>query len=272
MNAQIVLLSHSLKRSRLLVLSMAGLLIVFQILFVLHGGYMHRTGNFDQLGAMLPPFIRELIGPSFTTFMTFGGMVCLGYFHPVVMISLVALSITLGTIPASEVETGFIDLILSRPIRRGWIISRSVIVCVVYVSFVLIAMIGGTWMGLHAFAPTNVTWPSWKMIRAIAVNLGFLLFAWSAIALAIASVSRRRGVAGGIAGFTALAAYLVDYIGRAWTAVETVARFSPFHYYLPFDLIMGKPLPVQNLAILMGIAVAGIAFACVMFSRRDISR
>ena len=89
--------------------------------------------------------------------------------------------------------------------------------------------------------------------------------------MAIGCASKRRSVAGTVAGLLALATYLLDYVGRLWQPAERVAWLSPFRYYTPFDLVMGTPLPAKNLAVLGGIAVAGFAAAYVAFARRDIA-
>ena len=116
------------KRARTLVLAMGLVLSGFQIILVLVAKSIHNSGGFEQLSAMLPPFAREMMGPSLASFMSFAGIVSLGYFHLAVMSSLIAVSISLATTPAAEIETGFIDLILARPLARHWIITRSIIV------------------------------------------------------------------------------------------------------------------------------------------------
>jgi len=271
MKAPALFIAHSLKRSRALVLSMGILLSVFQVLLILVAGSIQRSGGFSQIAAMLPPFVREMMGPSIATFMSYAGIVSLGYFHLSVMGSLVGLSIAIATVPASEVETGFIDLILSRPLRRHWIITRTIVVLLVSFTFVLGCMTLGTWIGLSTLSPAGVVRPSVRLIGMLAGNLVLLMLAWGGVALAIAAGSRRRSVAGGITGVMALAMFLLDYIGRLWKPAQSVAWLSPFRYYSPFDLVMGTPLPGKNVLILSAIALAGFAAAYVMFSRRDIS-
>ena len=90
------------------------------------------------------------------------------------------------------------------------------------------------------------------------------------MSLVIGAVSRRRGVAAGIAGGAAAALMLVDYLSRVWKPIRGLARFSPFHYYNPLDLVMGKPLPSGDIGILLGTAAAAVAVACWLFRRRDI--
>jgi ABC-2 type transport system permease protein len=264
-------LLHSLKRTRMLVLSMGAVLGAFQLVLVLVARSIQGAGGFEQITNMLPSFARELMGPSLTSFMSFAGIVCLGYFHLSVMGSLVALSIALATVPASEVESGFIDLILSRPLARHWIITRTIVATVLCLTLVLCFMMAGTWAGLHALAPSNVKWPSAQLVGSLALNLGLLMLCWAGVAAAIASASRRRGVAGALAGLLALTTFLLDYVGRLWQVAEKVAWLSPFRYFNPFDLVMGNPLSGKNLAVLGGISAVGFATAYVLFARRDIS-
>jgi len=62
--------------------------------------------------------------------------------------------------------------------------------------------------------------------------------------------SRRRGSAGALAGLLALATFLLDYVARALEPAQSVAWLSPFRYYSPLDLIVGKALPAKNLMVL----------------------
>jgi ABC-2 type transport system permease protein len=271
MTRALLLLSYSLKRIRTLVLTMGILLAAFQVILIVVARSIQESGGFEQLSALLPPFARELLGPSLTTFMSFAGIVSLGYFHVAVISSLIALSIALATMPTSEIEIGFIDLLLARPLPRHWIITRTIIALILSVAILLFLMIAGTWTGLEALAPKDVKWPSMKLILSLAINLGLLMLCWSAVALAIGSASRRRGFAGAFGGLLALATFLLDYVGRLWQPAESAAWLSPFRYYSPFDLVMGNPLPVKNLVVLGGIAGAGFVSAYILFARRDIS-
>jgi len=271
MRGPLLLLTHSLKRVRGLIGVMGVLLAAFQVVLILVAGSIQNSGGFEQLMALQPPFVRELMGPAFTSVMSFAGIVCVGYFHVVVMGALVALSIALGTMPTSEIETGFIDLILARPLARHWIITRTIIVAVIASAGILALMQAGTWTGLYTLAPPRAAWPARHLMLSLVLNLGLLMLCWSGVAMAIGSAARRRGVAGAMAGFLALAMFLLDYVGRMWHPAERVAWLSPFRYYTPFDLVMGDPLPGKNVVVLCGIAVAGSVVAYVLFSRRDIS-
>jgi len=107
-----LLIGHTLRRTLTLILATGGLLALFQVVMILVARSIQQNGTFEQLGALLPPFLRELLGPSFTAFLSFAGIVCVGYFHLAVMGAAIALSIALATIPASEIETGFLELLM----------------------------------------------------------------------------------------------------------------------------------------------------------------
>ena len=265
-----ILLAHSLKRARTLILSMGMLLAGFQLLLTLVARSIQRSNAFDQMSALIPDFMRQLMGPSFIGLMSFSGIVCVGYFHIAVMGALVGLAVALATESAAEIETRFMDLILARPLARHWIIGRTIAVLAVSIAFVLGLMMLGTWSGLYWLAPEEVPWPPRRLITSLAVNLGALILCWGGVALAVSSLSRRRSVAGALTGILALALYLLDYIARVWRPAESVAWLSPFRYYNPLNLILGLEVATRHLWVLFGIACAGFALAYLLFSRRDI--
>jgi len=269
MTGPILLLSLSLKRARTLLVATGLLLAAFQVLLVLIASSIHPS-KFEDLAALLPPFVRALLGPAVASVMSFGGIVCLGYFDLAIVAALLALIIALATLPASEVETGFADLILARPLRRHWIITRTIALVLISTLMMVALMMAGTWVGLAMLAPDGAQWPSPMMIGSLALNLGMLMLCWSSVALALAAACR-RSVASATTGLLALAALLLDLTARLWPAAEPFAWLSPFRYFIPFDLVMGTALPVENILVLWAIAMSGFTVAYLLFSQRDIS-
>ena len=152
MSGAFLLFRLSLKRVRML-LCVTGLLLAgFQALRV-HIAASHSAGEFEQIAALLPPSVRTILGPSLTSVMSFNGIVCGGYFDLGIVIALVVLTITLATLPAFEIETGFADLILARPMRRHWLITRTIALVLFSILLMLFMIMAGTWAGLALFAP-----------------------------------------------------------------------------------------------------------------------
>lgn len=88
--------------------------------------------------------------------------------------------------------------------------------------------------------------------------------------MATASAARRRAVAGATAGGAAFAAYLLDYLGRAWDPARGVSVVSPFHFFEPSALVRGEPLRLSDVGVLFAIGIAGAAASYIIFTRRDI--
>lgn len=266
----LVLLSLSWKRARRLVLTTGLVLAAFQVLLVVIAGSIHQAGEFEQLAALLPPFVRAILGPSLASVMSFSGIVCLGYFDLAIVIALVALTIALATVPASEVETGFAELILARPLPRHWLITRTIVLLLLSISAVLSLMLLGTVIGLETLAPIDVTRPSVRMLAGLIINLGLLLLCWGGVAMALGAACR-RSVASAMTGLLALTTLLLDITAGLWPPARPLGWLSPFHYFIPFDLVMGNALPLENMIVLWAIAMTGFVVAYFLFSERDIS-
>jgi ABC-2 type transport system permease protein len=270
MTGPFLLFALALKRARTLLAATGLLLGAFQVLTAFIASSINPK-EFNELASLLPPFVRDILGPAVASVMSFNGIVCVGYFDLVIVIALLALAIALATLPASEIETGIVDLILSRPLPRHWIITRTIMLVMFSITLMLALMMAGTWIGLATFAGKIDAWPPASMIGSLALNLGLLTLCWSGIAMAFGAACR-RSVAGATTGLLALFTLLLDLVRSMWPPAEHFAWLSPFHYFVPFDVVMGRPLPMENLVVLWAIAMTGFTAAYFLFSQRDISR
>jgi hypothetical protein len=266
----LTLLRHSFRRLRTLVAVLAAVLLLFQVLLVRVAAALQESAGFGRLAAFAPPFVRNLAGESLLSFASFSGIVCFGYFHPMIIAALSALVTAVATEIPAEIETRFVDAVLVRPVPRAALVTRSVVLLVLLPAAVLLAMTAGTAAGLRWLAPAGVPLPGAALIGSLALNLWALLVAIGGAALAVGAASRRRSLAGSAVGVAALALFLVDYLARSWDPAKAVAWVSPFHYSQAMDLIVGRPLSFAHLGVLLGIGVAGAAIAFVVFLRRDL--
>jgi ABC-2 type transport system permease protein len=265
-----VLAGHSLRRVRAALLVLAILLAGFQFLLTQVASYLMRRDGFSQLADFIPDFIRTAVGPEALAFMSFGGVVSLGYFHPIVITALVGLTIAIATEATGEIETRFVDLTLARPLAREALVIRTLIVLAVAAVLMLVAMLAGTWTGLSCCVPADAERPPLGVFARLAISLATVMTCWGGITLIIGAASRRRAVAASIAGVLALTAYLLDYLGRAWQPAATVSKVSPFHYFEPMVVITSQSLSAADLAILLAVGMAGVAASYIAISRRDI--
>ena len=270
MRAAGVLVRHSMGRMKTALAVMAGALALFQVLLAMAAAELQRQGTFEQLASLVPAFVRELFGTALLSMMSFSGIMALGYYHVAIVAVLVGLVVAVATEPAAEVEAGFADLVLAQAVPREAAVARSAVMLAVCPALVIAAMSAGTFAGLWLAGPAAGSAPPPRLVWKLAAGLWAVLACWGGVSLVIGTASRRRAVAAGVAGGSAAALMLVDYLSRVWKPIRPIARLSPFHYYNPLDLVMGKPLPPGDLGILLGTAAAAIALAFVVFRRRDI--
>jgi hypothetical protein len=264
------LCAHSLRRMRPILIGLGLLLAAFQFLLVQIGAYLVRHSAFGGLSLLIPDFVRTIAGPSALAFMSFTGVVALGYFHPIVIAATLAVTLTIGSEAAAEVEMRFVDLTLARDVTRSAMLVRTWIVFGVATAWIVGLMALGSRVGLACCAPSDVAAPGLSLLGSLAASLASVMVCWCGITTAVAAAVRRRAVAGAGVGIAALFAFLLDYVGRAWEPAATIARASPFHYFEPTALIMGMPLNVTNVVVLVGIGALGGAIGWAIFTHRDI--
>jgi ABC-2 type transport system permease protein len=247
--------------------AICGLLFAFQVLLILVARGLEETGGFAQLEGLIPDAVRQWVNiPT----LSFRGLVSFAYSHPIVLLFLMGLAIALGTEPAEEVESGFADLLLARPVRRAAVINRSVLLLLAATGAAVGSMMVGTWAGLALLGPRQVQWPAPRLILSLAVNLALIVVVWGVLALLIASRAHRRGAAAGATAVLVLATFILDAVGRLWDPLRVAAFLSPFHYFNPFPLIAGAELPVGDVMVLAAVAVAGFVLAHLAYARRDL--
>jgi len=267
MNSVFVLVRHSLRRRRGFLAAIVSILFLFQFLLIGVGRALHNSGMFAQIGNFLPDFMQ---GFASIGAMSFRGMVSFGYSHPIVEIFLIAMAIGIAAEPATEIETKFVDLLMARPVRRVASINRSVIVLLLCTIATVGSMLIGTFLGVHFLTPEGADPPAPRLIATLAMNLTCLVLAWGAIALVIASMSKRQSTVTSTCGLLAFVLFVIDYVGRIWNKLDPVAILSPFHYYSPFQMLGGAALRWGDVFVLIAIFVTGGVAANVIYSRRDL--
>jgi hypothetical protein len=271
MNGAFLLFRLSLKRARMLLCATGLLLALVQVLRVRIAEKIYDAGQFDQLNSVLSTYLRDIVGSALGSITSFNGIVCGVYFDTGYIIGLLALVIALSTLPASERDTGFADLILARPVARHWLITRTIALVLFSILLMLAMIMAGTWTGLMLFAPDGVPWPTLRQTLALALTLGALLTCWSGVAMAFGA-GYRRGVASATTSLIAFLALILDWAHRMWPPLDWADWLSPFRYFSPYELVAGKPLQMENLLVLGAIAASGYTLAYLIISQRDISR
>ena len=118
MRSAVLLFRLSLKRARLLLGATGLLLALVQMLRVHIAAQVHSDGQFDQIAALLPPSVRQMLGSALGSIMSFSGIVCGVYFDIGFILALLALAIlVLWAIAATGYALAYL-LISQRDISR----------------------------------------------------------------------------------------------------------------------------------------------------------
>jgi hypothetical protein len=110
------------------------------------------------------------------------------------------------------------------------------------------------------------------MSTVLSLSAHVTLVAWcfGCAALAASGWSRRRAAVVGAIGVVAIVAYLAELLATIWTPAQTIARFSPFHYYAAPGILSGAAADARNLTILGTTAAVLLALAYWQQQRRDL--
>jgi ABC-type transport system involved in multi-copper enzyme maturation permease subunit len=267
MSALATLVAHSLCRRRGFLATTALVMCCFQLFIITAARSVFRSGGFEQLQTLMPNFLEQ-----WTNMMaaSFQGFVLFGYSHPLVELFLIAVAISIGTEPAMEIESKFVDLLMARPVRRAAVVARTLAVLLTATLVAVVSMLAGTAAGLRFIAPAGAAPPPARVVVSLAANLTLLVLAWGGIALMFASFARRRATAAAVCGFLAFSMFVLDWVGRLWETVRPLSRLSPFHYFSPFSMIGGQPLDRVDLLALAAIFAATSIVANAIYARRDL--
>lgn len=266
----VALVGRSVGRIAGLLTGVATLLAGFQALLVAVATSQQESQSFDLLTRLVPAFIQRQFGATLPAFMSFGGLVSLGYFHPVVVLSIAIFAAFLASELAADVEGGQVDLLLARSLGRHWLVTRSLMVAFVMPLLFVLLMTAASWAALGAIAPAGAEWPSFNSIGRLAAHLVAIAWCFAALGLALATMVRRRTSAFGPAALIAVALYLLDLIAAAWPALESAAMLSPFHYYQGAAVFAGRTDTARDLLVLGTVSAALVSTAYWRFSVRDL--
>jgi ABC-2 type transport system permease protein len=181
------------------------------------------------------------------------------------LLLIIAVTATGARAIAGDEEEGLLDLLLSRPVSRAALVLErfaalvartAALGCVVWVSVVAAAAIGGLGIGAGRLAAATVG------LTLLGLNFG-------ALALAVGAATGRRGLALGLAGMLAVGAYLLNTLAPQIGAIEPLQRLSPFYHYEGQDLLRGGFDPAL-LAVQVVVPLALLAVALRTFDRRDL--
>jgi ABC-2 type transport system permease protein len=265
----LALMGRSIAQVRGALIGVAALLSGIQVAAVLQAA-TYDPQTFETLGRLIPAFIQRWLGDNIGALASFGGIVSLGYFHPVVVLLVAMVAAFLASDPAADVETGHVDLLLSRPVPRDSIVTRSALLLLASPVALAAAMLVSTLTTVALVAPPSVRSPSVVTLLTLAAHLVAVAWCFGGLSLALASVTRRRGAAFAPAAIAAVALYFVNVLAASWPPARAADVLSPFHYYRGTEIVAGLTDPARDLFLLSLATAALIVMSYWRFRERDL--
>ena len=249
----------------LMVLFLFGFLFEFAWVWIL---FKSDIGNFvNNYASFLPQSITNMIGFQAGSGMLTNQMMSFGYAHPLIMISLAFLPIS---IPAryisGEIENRTFDIILTKPVSR-WIIPVQLFLFLVMSLAVLnTGLFLGTWIGTIVF---SISLPMFTYFKVCLTGYFFYLN-MATIAMTVACWNQEKGKT--LARMIAIivAFYFFDVIIRMLPEWDYLTAYSYFQLYQPTQLTMGKVSYLTSGLISICIIIVFFFISLWQFNRRDL--
>jgi ABC-2 type transport system permease protein len=248
-------------------------LLVVTIALVLWGALLPIV--YDAFGEQFEQMLDSgLIPEEFTNFgggdvFSLVGSVSLGFVHPLAVgLCLVfALGFAVNAI-AGERQRGTLEVLLARPISRRRVYATLAVAAFLFVGVTVAGL------ALGAFAGSALTGRAADLgasnLPLVWLNAFLLYGAIAAISLAASVAFDRLGPAIAVSLAIVLFSYFLDVIGQLWPDAQPLQPLSLFHYLDPRASLAGAPV-WSDFAVLAGVIVAAVAFALIVFPRRDLA-
>ena len=262
-----VLFSRNLRRHARLLAALSGGLVLLETVIVWFGSRLDAgPGLQNLLRQLVPPQFQALL-ESQLGLLSFAGIIGFGFQHPLVLAATIGLVIVAATIPAAECESGFLDLVMARPVPRDAYLFAVLGLLALLAALLPSAVLAGLALGLAVVpAPPGLHWTRYV---PSALELAGLLLAAGGYTLLLACRCRRRGTAAALAAGITLVFFWIDLLARIWPPLDPAARLSPFHYFRPTEAAASGGAPALHAAVLLGIFLVTAAPALLLFRRRD---
>jgi ABC-type transport system involved in multi-copper enzyme maturation permease subunit len=247
------------------------LLIVFSILFEYLYAWLFFKSEISKLVEtyiqLLPPEFTTIIGiDSGTTYLSMQ-VLAFSYAHPLMLVSLFFLPISLPTrYLTGEIEQKTFDLLLSYPIYRFTIPIQIFLIIILALFLQITAMFLGTWIAYLGFdLKINI----FDYARTAIAGYFFYISA-AALALAISSFHNERGKAlSRIMGLIVFL-YFCDTIFKVNKSFDFILSYSYFQLYQPGKLVLNQANTANCILISLLLTLIFLVIAIVQFNRRDL--
>jgi ABC-2 type transport system permease protein len=257
---------HVLSQNRLRLLAIvAGLTVWGTLMPIVYATFGVTLRDIIVQFPMLEQFMQFGGGNMFTL----AGSVGLGYIHPIAiaLLAVFAIAFPLSGV-AGERQRGTLEVVLARPVSRTSYYLTLLAAATLFIGLAIAATLVGT---VIASAGLNVIDElGTGNLPALWLNGTLLYFAIAAISLAASVSFDRLGPAASVTLAIVILSYFLQVLGSLWPDAEWLQPYSLFYYLKP-ELTLTEGLQVTDLVVLGVVAAVAIAYALLVFPRRDLA-
>lgn len=229
--------------------------------------FRNQSAQIDQSLQQIPKSAKSLITDT-SDFLSPVGYLSSQVYYLLLPLLFSILAIALGSsLIAREEQRHTIELLLARPVSRAKLLLGKAAA-----GLIVLVRVGAATAAISVLEVWIIKFDGVHLADILLVTLMSLILAllFGAVAFTLtATGSLGRGASIGVAVLLGLGGYIISSLEKTVTWLRWPAKFLPFHYYHPADILNGHFTGWEALGML---AVAGalIALATVAFRRRDI--
>ncbi|MFJ2867511.1 ABC transporter permease subunit [Kitasatospora sp. NPDC087314] len=258
------------RRRRILISLLLGM-IVFETLIVVIAGTIPPTDLFGARSS--PPGAFKAFSGSNgdVSIASYPGLLGAGLTHPFwIALQLTVIGSLGAAAVAADVESGTIELLMTRPVSRRRLLAERagalVAATVLLNAAATLTVALGVALSpeLHAAVPEGGVFAAGLMGCALA-------FCLTGPVLAVSALTRRRAYVIGAAVAFGAVGFALNFVALAWSPARSLRYLSPFHYYTPGDTLAHGGVPWLSLGVLTGVGLLGLLAAFRLLERRDLA-
>jgi ABC-2 type transport system permease protein len=268
MNASLYL--KELKLNRALFFIWAA--IISSLIFVTMAAMPSMLKSSEGVKAFIkayPPEFMKAFSFDATSFESpLGFFVVYNMLYTMLLGSIFSISITARMLHREQAERTA-EFLLVRPLSRGAIVASKVAAWLTLLVGLNLVLYGVGAASLVAFAPDGSAW-SLQDYSVISVYALGLMLAMGGIGLLVSALARRaRSLTGPAIGIV-LGFYLLDMVAKITKDYGAIGWISPFKWVDTTVTQPGYALEPWRIACFLGLAVAALASAALVWRRKDI--
>lgn len=245
-------------------LGIAGMIV---ILMLVYPSLHKQAADLDAVFRRMPESVRALRGGD-TNLTSPVGYLNAEIFFVTLPLLFIIMTINLGNaLLARDEQNHTLELLLARPISRTKVLLGKATAGLIVIAAVgTVSTISTAVMA--KVVNMDIAWRYVLMATALttlfATSFGAITFALNAASL----LSRRFSIA--VAVVASFGGYILQSLSAASDYIKTPAKFFPYHYFIPRDMLVGT-VSRGFILYMVGILVVCALLSYVGFRRRDLN-